>query len=377
MTGLRVYTGLFLYSPDALHLDGPPCAYDCAYCFTRWKKDVGHPLKTKSVSEWREYLHTRTAWLGWYIWHKKSVCVSNTFDPFAPGDHRIIRPLMQACLEEGIPLNYQTKTGPEVLGWAKDCPKANWYLTITSDSEASQHIESRAPCMAARRKTAEKLIELGHTVSIGVNPCVPAWWNNPAAFLRWAEGAGICGLVVYPLHLAQDVTPECEKRLGPELMKLGRAKGYPNLNAWGETTLPLCHWDNEPWKFWDASNAVYPAGSHIPTVPGFWKTRKTADGQEWYCKDAVLQDWLTFVTPQLPNELSKTGCHDYMGASMARDVNAQTAYKTFNGDLNLLLAWQWNSSKRRIVHNHYSEIIGTDSAGNALRRYRPAYELPI
>lgn len=367
-TGIRCYHGLFSYSPHALHMDGPPCAYNCAYCFTRGKRHRMGVLDEKSVAYWRRHLATRTGFAGWFLERKKIVLASNAFDIFS-GVHSTVRPLMEACVEEKIPLAYQTKGGREALAWAKVCPKANWYVTITSDNAAIGRVESAAPPQVERMRLCEALVGLGHTVSIGINPAVPSWWTNLPGFLRWAEGTGVCGIVAYGMHLNNDHTDESLDRLGTAIVRAGRQRVLHDVTPFCQTALPVCRWSTTPWDFWDASDRVYAESSLLPTAVHFWKSRIVNESDGWYAKDATLEDWISFWKPSLPQGVSPFEMQHYCGSWMGRNPKFREKFELLNTFADLL-TMQWNSAESFMQVNIHSEIIGKDGRGNAIRRYK-------
>lgn len=163
---IRPYYGEFLVSPWPLHMDLPPCGYNCAYCFAKLKRSTPFLIPDRTEAQWRVWLKTRTAYLRSLIERKSVICVSNTSDPFSPKVHDECRTFMLACLAEELPLTYQTRGGPRAREWAASCPRATWYVSITSDDQSlTDKVESVTPAPRARTSFVEFLVEHGHRLA--------------------------------------------------------------------------------------------------------------------------------------------------------------------------------------------------------------------
>lgn len=369
---IRPYYGEFLLAPWPLHLDLPPCGYNCAYCFAKLRRSNAFVVKPR---DWRAYLGSRTNYLADLIRRKSVVCVSNTSDFFSPGVHEEATPLVEAVLEAGLPIAWQTRGGAKVFEWLKRVPKANWYISVTHDQkQRTAEVESVTPGFSHRLRLIEALREHGHTVVVGVNPYIPAWWADLDGFLRRMEALDVAGLWIEALHLppafARDAMPDFHRRAQPVAAFAKADKPDPD-DVTARTSLPCITWSGnsphsraaEVWR--RATDGIYAPESMYPTFAEFRAT--LADGDEF-----DFAEFCDFVLPRV----SKALCSQivrYVSSTSARTF-AGTALRAYSVREVLRLMWEswdapgalWNRFNVAPVGSESGDAILTDAHGLAL-----------
>lgn len=198
---ITLYTGEFLISPIPLECSLHVCNYGCAYCFatlnyrhSRYRADVPGIMSLLATYPHR---HTLVARL---LQSRYPVLLSNHTDPFAPSNAAVILPILESLAARGIPVAFQTRGGTLVADALRLIDPSCWYVTVTSDRDL-RAIEPGAPPYAERLRTIDRLLAHGQSVSIGLNPYVPAWWADlPGALRTWSH-MGVHGVWVELLHL--------------------------------------------------------------------------------------------------------------------------------------------------------------------------------
>jgi DNA repair photolyase len=224
MAQLTTYYGEFLVSPIPLELSViEPCSMGCAYCFSvlgdrhqaqrsgKSKARNGSKQAVNLLADYqnRDTLEAKLLQAGY------PVLLSNRTDPFSLSNRTAAIPIMRLMVELGIPIALQTKGFsrpddlPEVLEFLKP---SCWYISISfNEDDLRAKIEPGAPSVGDRLRLIETLRAHGHSVVVGINPCVPEWLPRPQELIQQIAAAGAEGVWVQSLHLSSSQ----EKQLSP------------------------------------------------------------------------------------------------------------------------------------------------------------------
>lgn len=261
---LRLYTGEFLVSPCALHLDMNWCSHGCWYCFANLSKpDRRFDSKwlSKTITALSEgYENTMESWL---LKRGYPILASNTVDVFAKSNSIQFREVYESLSSLGARFTFQTRGGDENL--LADClggPATMWYVSLTSDDDAIlKRTEPGAPSHGARMDLIREAKRRGHHVVVGLNPCIPEQWNDWGGLLRDLSDAGVAHAWFGSLHLnrwQEENLTDRARRENAGLIAASRKKAVPadvivlaedayrsGLNIYSHGSA----WDN---GFWDA-----------------------------------------------------------------------------------------------------------------------------
>ncbi|MBD1871923.1 radical SAM protein [Nodosilinea sp. FACHB-131] len=218
------FYGGFFASPVPLELSFNWCSHNCHYCFANLSKpnrrsDIGATVNLLQNYRSRSTLEAKLLQQGY------PTLVSNRVDPFAASNYRQSLPVLEMMCELGLPLSFQTKGG-RGINETLDILKAPtvWYITIETDqNELAKQIAPGAPSIDERFELIDLLISRGHFVCVGINPCVPEWFNDDRAFLQRLYDAGVWGVWCQELHFntnqLRNMPPRGKDAIGPELIK--------------------------------------------------------------------------------------------------------------------------------------------------------------
>lgn len=155
------------------------------------------------------------------------VLMSNRTDPFGLANRNAAIPLMKVMTELGIPIAVQTKGFKreedleEVLDFL---PPSCWYISIAfNDDDLRKKIEPGATTIQHRLDLIETLRDKGHSVVVGINPCVEEWLPRPQELIDELVKRGVWGAWIQTLHLspsqAKQLRPRELEALTPELVE--------------------------------------------------------------------------------------------------------------------------------------------------------------
>ncbi|HIK40400.1 radical SAM protein [Thermoleptolyngbya sp. M55_K2018_002] len=386
---LTAYYGEFLISPIPLELSViEPCSMGCLYCFAVLG-DRHHAAKSgkskarngskQAVNLLADYQNRNTL-EAQLLRDGYPVLISNRTDPFSLSNRTAAIPIMRLMTELEIPIAFQTKgfsrpdDMPEVLEFLKP---SCWYISIAfNDDDLRAKIELGAPSLGDRLRLIETLREHGHSVVVGINPCVPEWLPRPLELVRQIKAAGAEGAWVQCLHLSssqeKQLKPRERESLTQALIDRAKKKQYDpaDLECF-KTVRSLCQ---------ENGLEVYSSGQGCRS--GFWeiyrrhypKTFPTMQDFINLCHDEGLEkgaivtfdDFHELMSPFLPEGELSVG--HYLGATahnVIRDIPNWT--NRFTYDALLAMIWdepRYKLSPARCEALSYALAEGED--GNAL-----------
>lgn len=194
------YYGEFLVSPIPIELSFNWCSHACKYCFA----NLNQPQRKANVQSTLNLLrdrYKRKSFEAFLLREQYPVLVSNRVDPFAVSNYRQVLPVLRLMSELEIPIALQTKGGRGIDEALEFLPKSCWYISLaTLNDEHRQQMEPGAPSISERLALIEKLVAAGHSVSVGINPCLPEWLPHPENLTRAIAERGAYGAWIEPLH---------------------------------------------------------------------------------------------------------------------------------------------------------------------------------
>jgi DNA repair photolyase len=317
------YWGEFLVSPAPLELSLNRCSHACSYCFTNLNdprpRPADVPALMRTFAEFRE----RDTYLAFLMRERYPTVISNRTDPFSFNNWQQTLAVLEVMASLELPVVLQTKGGQGIEEALKLVRPSLWYVSIPSlEDDVRAKVEPGAPPIADRLALLERLATRGHSVIVGVNPCVPEWLGEPEPLMAALAGRGVRGVWIERLHLnytqERNMKPWQAKALGSDL--IARAKRR------------RC----EPWEFArimlareaarEAGLQVFsvgqPEGSYLMDWSGVYaKTFPTAQGFINYChanewagaRLISYQDFLDYMLPLLPQ--GKWGIDSYLGST--------------------------------------------------------------
>ena len=344
------YSGEFLISPIALEMSMNYCSHSCAYCFANLNKPDRAFDFDAFVKQIRG-IETRKDLTSYFLKNKYPILLSNKVDPFATSNRYQTLSVTEILLANGNPISWQTKGGDaliiqQVLDMLGDI-KHHWYISISfMDDALRKKIEPGAPSIESRFELAQHLIELGHSVSIGLNPLVPQWfsYDDLTAFMQKCKDIGITDIWAETLHLNSKQEANLSKRevdaLTPDLINLSKKRNTNELHTYLFEVLDILRTNGfnvytmlqpAPTAYHDAVHEVC-AGKTLPTLQGFvnWCFETVPDGENVY-----FGEYLAYMEDNMPEELFDTPFNDVDGYlyTHQRDLHKR---------------WQKDSGKKRI-----------------------------
>lgn len=227
------YAGEFLVSPAATELSLNWCSHDCSYCFANLnqpKRRADYKAIMGLLSEFR----TRTTSEAIYLQQGFPTLISNRVDPFAKSNARLALPIIETMAELGLPMAFQTKGGEgvdDVLEWVSP---SVWYISISFwDDSKRQRVEPAAPSVSERLGLIEKLVERGHCVTVGINPCDPDWlpWDEAEQLVAALAARGVWGVWLEALHFNRQqlakLSPSRQEAMGADVVERARRQHLP------------------------------------------------------------------------------------------------------------------------------------------------------
>lgn len=346
------YYGEFLTSPYPLEMSLNWCTHGCKFCFANLNTP-DRKADVKAITNLIRDHQNRETIVAQLMRGRYPILISNKVDPFAASNHKIAIPIMRTLSEMGFPIAIQTRGGrgvEEVLGWL---PKSHWYISIGHlDEDVRKRVEPGAPPIADRLALIERLVSLGHVVTIGANPLVPDWCPNPSELFTEVKKRGAAGAWIETLHLNNNQTREMSER---------------DRLAIGEAIIGKAMVKNTPadWQhyFIDAMDAARACGLEVycinnPQSSGYW-----LEAAKLYpVRFPVMQEFVNWCHAQRkPGDLIwfedlwrcigaglpgfRKSISDYIGATTPQIKNSITIPK--DAGFKTLLSILWSQSKAK------------------------------
>jgi DNA repair photolyase len=226
--GICAYSGEFLISPAGLELSMNWCGHDCSYCFANLNKpnrraDLASIMGLLANFRSRQTREARLMQAG------VPLLVSNHVDVFAGTNAEQFEPIWEVCVEQGVPLAWQTrgahKPQRKILDRViRETPRSVWYVSVPFLSdEVRQRLEPRAPSISSRLELIEQLIEAGHVVTVGVNPCSLEWLPEYEPLLDRLKELGVWGVWIQVPYFGKsfrgNLSRNARERLGENFIR--------------------------------------------------------------------------------------------------------------------------------------------------------------
>lgn len=286
---IRLYTGEYLLSPYALHFGLNRCSHGCVYCFANLNKPdrETEAEDIARIAKWYDQGSTCAEFELLQAGHP--VLTSNDSDPCAKSCAPTFMALHDASRRFGFRLVYQTRGGePESEARILSDAPTTVYVSLTTDQEATRkRFEPGCTSFEHRMDFIRRCRERGHHVIVGLNPFIPAWWDNLAGAFKQLAGWGVAHVWHQPVHLSRfqvaamtesgkgkfvEFIDYAQKKVAPDAKEYGM--GLDTLHELGFNTLR--GGISERLGFWDA----HFANGHpfFPTLDAFVRDVQAAAG---------------------------------------------------------------------------------------------------
>ncbi len=201
---INPYVGEFLINPCPLELSFNYCSHKCSYCFANLNQP-NRKFDALKVMRFIAHYKERNTLAAHLLKQGYPVVVSNKVDPFASSNYLQSVPVLEVLTALGIPVQIQTKGGRGVDKVLSFLPPSVWYISIsTLNDDIRRQCEPGAPPIKDRLALIEQVLSLGHSVVVGINPCIPEWLPNPIPLVKQLKSLGVWGVWVETLHLSND-----------------------------------------------------------------------------------------------------------------------------------------------------------------------------
>lgn len=229
---LSVYWGGLLYNGSSpLEISLNRCSHGCVYCFANLNQP-DRQTKLKQIQNLLADYQNRETYVAHLLREKYAVTISNHVDPFSASNWFQFLPLLETLTALDIPVTILTRFGrAEWVGQALDIldgrPTAFYVSIPTFDDEIARKCEPGAPLPGDRLDFIDQVIARGHKVTVGINPIIPNWIEDPQDFMQRLHQAGVWGVWLNKIHLSKrqvDNMPERDKvALGEENLAIALA----------------------------------------------------------------------------------------------------------------------------------------------------------
>lgn len=202
---LRLYTGEYLTSPMLLHFGGNWCTHNCGYCFANLNMPdrVADPADLAKVLKWAD---TGSSTLEWELMRAgHPVLMSNDSDPCSKSNAALHAAAVETFGAVGVRIVYQTRGGePSEEARIVNQRPTMVYVSLTTDNEDKRrHYEPGAPPHTQRMEFIRRLRAAGHWVMVGLNPSMPAWWDDLAGTFEQLAAWGVRHVWHQAMHLSR------------------------------------------------------------------------------------------------------------------------------------------------------------------------------
>jgi len=196
----------YLYVPWPTYLDLNACSYECAYC---WANLDGRRLELdlqavqKQIRNLGGINEIGEGIAAHFLESGYPVSLSPTSDPFAPSNEQAFVFLRELFKEAEIPLVLETRGGRLAGAAIETMAPTHLSIPLTTDrAEIKNRFEPGSPGLEERLELAVAAKAKGHVVEIGLNPLVPAWWNDLPGLLARLRKLGFNRLLIQELNLS-------------------------------------------------------------------------------------------------------------------------------------------------------------------------------
>lgn len=288
---IRLYCGEYMKLPVALHMMLNPCSHGCYYCFAKLGNLKGTDFNAiyKQLAKLREGDPGKN--LTKYMFQQgHSICISNTTDPFAASNADGFKELSEWMTEKKINFSLQTRGGKHFNDVIKKIKPTMVYFSVTSDmDDITKTREPATPLFEERMRMIKEAKEAGHFVYIGINPYVPAWWNNFDGFMNRLIDMNVWHVVLGAMHFTamqrQCISVGNQERFSKEIAN-GLAKNCDDHHKLDAMVRYMAdsgfnvmeNWESNTLDYWDEYYKLdYP---FMPTKNALLKELNGAGGGE-------------------------------------------------------------------------------------------------
>jgi len=384
------YYGEFLHFPVPLEFSYGSCSHGCVYCFAKLNQRNGKIELSKAMNLLADY-QNRTTLTAELLKEGYPVVLSNRCDPFAKSTYQYTLPLIKTMTDLGIPLSFETKTGPGMLDALDFLKSAVWYITIEMlDEFIAKKISPGAPPPLERLATVKTLTDMGHKVVAAINPLVSEWLPDPEPLIELFAQVGVSGVWIDQMHLSsqqvQRMTVREVETLGDDLITRAKSRGKSLLR--GADRMSVLRAINLAQEYGlEVFQPGFEGHSDFfkPYYDTYDKCFPTNQGLVNFCRDEkynpdspfTVQDYLDFMMYRLPDG-NYTGMRDYV---FTGSFALRKKYKLPAGKLNykqiLAVGYdsgliKWGLTSMRV----FSWTGYTDDDGELGVTLDPTYELP-
>ena len=136
-----------------------------------------------------------------------AVCISNHVDPLASNNAYQALQFIEVLSSMDIPLNLMTRFGKEadtqaLFDLIGDRPTPIYSSIPTFNDEIARKCEPGAPLPNQRLEYLKQAIAAGYPVSVGINPIIPGWIDDPIEMVTRLKDAGIKNVTLGKIHLS-------------------------------------------------------------------------------------------------------------------------------------------------------------------------------
>jgi len=277
---IRLYTGEYLYSPYLLHFGLNRCSHGCIYCFANLNRPDRQTEAADLLKIERWFSQGSTCVEFELLQAGHPVLVANDSDPCAKSNQAAFEALHESSRRHGYRLVYQTRGG-EAEAEARilsDAP-TSVYVSLTTDRDdiVSQY-EPGCPRFSQRMDFISRLKKAGHHVIIGLNPFIPAWWDDLRGSFAQLHAAGVSHVWHQPIHMSRFQLanmPDAYKKRHADFIDYATKRVAPDANEYTAGLMALERMGfnllrggiSEHLGFWDAYFSLgFP---FVPTLDAF------------------------------------------------------------------------------------------------------------
>lgn len=236
---LHVYWGGFLLNGcTPLELTLNRCGHSCNYCFANLNKPdrvtnakqvsslLSQLWQTDDKGQWK-----RKTYAAHLLREGYAVCISNHVDPLAGNNAYQALQYIEIMRGMNIPLNLMTRLGKPsdtqaLFDLISGTPTPIYCSIPTFNADIARKAEPGAPLPEQRLEYLKQAISQGHPVSVGINPVIEGWIDDPVDMVKRLVDAGIKNITLGKIHLSRRQTDLMSDRELKNLNIVPTATGY-------------------------------------------------------------------------------------------------------------------------------------------------------